>query len=1097
MKALSDCRKGREACCTLHAICFLMAGILSLLFAPALAMGQWNIQTVDAGDVGQYSSIAVDSSKKVHISYMASCPEGSEFCYDSLKYATGSFGSWADRIVDSSETWSVGAYSSIAVGQSDHVHISYRSESNGFLRYATTASGGTWTTHVLSTFTGVGYYTSIAANPTNDYIHISNSNGTGPSSLEYVGFQSYCSPGTPLCGLGTDSIFTMLDVHFSSIALDSSYNPHMSYYEHYYYDPSVKRLNHAFYVPGVGWTTEIVDDPVDADVGQYSSIAIDSTGNIHISYYDATNHDLKYAKYDTVESVWLIETVDTEGDVGQYSSIALLSNGRPCISYYDATNGNLKFAAYIVAVEGPSGWIPFTVDSTGDVGQYSDVAVDSAGYIHISYYDATYTALKYATTAPPIACTYNINPTSQTFGKTGGTGSISVTTQAGCAWNATTPNGWIHITSGTGSGIGAVTFSVDANEGAERTGTITVGGQPLTVNQSASTCTCAINLQELYAPSIGGTGYKVAVTAPAGCAWTVANSEPSWINITSGASGTGNGTVEFSVGANTVPERTGSLTVEGQVLTVKQRDDSFTAELTASMPLPGPWVALTFDNNNDFEILTIRPSCYRTYFFMTDALGKIVPPRDFITGVAIPDDVVTIPIGLFTLNCDLSRMFDPRIFTVINPITNLPEFTPPFTLMATFTNFITDPEIVGGVCTGTKCYDLWTGAIPSGSITLNKQDLPITPPLPANVSFFPSIWQADWASSSGKIITAQISGITGTIDPTKILLNGKFAPIETIPVNNIGGVITITFDAAEAVQSLGSIGTPAEGYSIRVYPQVQGEVGDKYFTSQGGVDVYQDAGLVMNALTVNAFKHIVGTGAQPTTKKEPIKNMPVRIYSKANGSCAAGYGVSWQNYPSIWGAGDKPPCLSVAQALTDNTGKAVFDLPKGDYLVIGKFVEGTDPALYIGVSVGAILPGTSVYKQLQVIQNAKNEKVPAKYTRLTGSELLIIEPEYVEWDSTQELYPFIFESAGSWSVNTAVSPPEGFVSDYKNLSETVNSETSAVQFTITDVGSKWVPTGVTFMVKHKGKTTKLTDKIGLKLSSKLAKEKGLSIYGQQ
>ena len=42
-----------------------------------------------------------------------------------------------------------------------------------------------------------------------------------------------------------------------------------------------------------------------------------------------------------------------------------------------------------------------------------------------------------------------------------------------------------------------------------------------------------------------------------------------------------------------------------------------------------------------------------------------------------------------------------------------------------------------------------------------------------------------------------------------------------------------------------------------------------------------------------------------------------------------------------------------------------------------------------------------------------------------------------------------------------MSPPEGFVADADNLSEEVNSEVEAVQFTITDVGSDWVPTGVT------------------------------------
>jgi len=44
---------------------------------------------------------------------------------------------------------------------------------------------------------------------------------------------------------------------------------------------------------------------------------------------------------------------------------------------------------------------------------------------------------------------------------------------------------------------------------------------------------------------------------------------------------------------------------------------------------------------------------------------------------------------------------------------------------------------------------------------------------------------------------------------------------------------------------------------------------------------------------------------------------------------------------------------------------------------------------------------------------------------------LIIEPEYVEWDGAQELYPFIFESVGNWTVTTSVTPPEGFVADPK------------------------------------------------------------------
>ena len=57
-----------------------------------------------------------------------------------------------------------------------------------------------------------------------------------------------------------------------------------------------------------------------------------------------------------------------------------------------------------------------------------------------------------------------------------------------------------------------------------------------------------------------------------------------------------------------------------------------------------------------------------------------------------------------------------------------------------------------------------------------------------------------------------------------------------------------------------------------------------------------------------------------------------------------------------------------------------------------------------------------------MIQEANGKQVPARYTKLTGSELLIIEPEYVLWDDTDQLYPFVFETIGDWSVTTSVAP---------------------------------------------------------------------------
>jgi uncharacterized delta-60 repeat protein len=85
-------------------------------------------------------------------------------------------------------------------------------------------------------------------------------------------------------------------------------------------------------------------------------------------------------------------------------------------------------------------------------------------------------------------CTYSISPTSLTIGAGGGAGNtISVTAQTGCAYTAVSNNSFITITSGAnGAGNGTVIFTVAANSGAARTGTITVAGRTFTVNQAAS-----------------------------------------------------------------------------------------------------------------------------------------------------------------------------------------------------------------------------------------------------------------------------------------------------------------------------------------------------------------------------------------------------------------------------------------------------------------------------------------------------------------------------------------------------------------------------------------------------------------------------------
>ncbi|OQX02326.1 MAG: hypothetical protein BWK80_58105 [Desulfobacteraceae bacterium IS3] len=67
----------------------------------------------------------------------------------------------------------------------------------------------------------------------------------------------------------------------------------------------------------------------------------------------------------------------------------------------------------------------------------------------------------------------------------------------------------------------------------------------------------------------GGSGI-VNITISGGCSWTI-TSNASWITITSGSTGTGNGTVSYSVLANTdANSRTGTLTIAGQTFSVLQ-----------------------------------------------------------------------------------------------------------------------------------------------------------------------------------------------------------------------------------------------------------------------------------------------------------------------------------------------------------------------------------------------------------------------------------------------------------------------------------------------------------------------------------------------
>jgi hypothetical protein len=170
-------------------------------------------------------------------------------------------------------------------------------------------------------------------------------------------------------------------------------------------------------------------------------------------------------------------------------------------------------------------------------------------------------------------CTYAIAPASESFGAAGGAGSVAVTAGSNCNWTATPAASWIEVTGGaSGSGNGTVSYSVGANTSSTpRSGSMTIAGQTFTVNQAAAVaCSYAISPSRATFSAQGGTG-TVNVTTGAGCGWSAASGE-SWIVITSGATGSGSGTVTYSVApySGRQGSRNGKITTASQTTNIRQ-----------------------------------------------------------------------------------------------------------------------------------------------------------------------------------------------------------------------------------------------------------------------------------------------------------------------------------------------------------------------------------------------------------------------------------------------------------------------------------------------------------------------------------------------
>lgn len=286
------------------------SGVAYATNSPA---GTWGSYPIDptAGAYGG-TSIAVDGFGHVHVSYY-------DLTNNRLMYATNGTGSWTFQPIAASS----GYANSIAVDAAGAVSIAYSSTYPNASLWYVTGSGGSWTSPVFVAGFGSPVASVSLAQDTSGLAHIAYAVGSGLCAIRYAAegaapWLDEVVQDSANCG--------------AALALDSSNNPYVAYV-------AGQDLTVANRLSG-NWASTVADHMPwigGADV----SIATDTQDHLYVSYQD-NNADLKYAT--NASGSWVTLVIDATGSIGAHNSLKVDTSGKAHISYDDATNQELKYA---------------------------------------------------------------------------------------------------------------------------------------------------------------------------------------------------------------------------------------------------------------------------------------------------------------------------------------------------------------------------------------------------------------------------------------------------------------------------------------------------------------------------------------------------------------------------------------------------------------------------------------------------------------------------------------------------------------------------------------------------------------------------------
>ena len=254
-----------------------------------------------------------------------------------------------------------------------------------------------------------------------------------------------------------------------------------------------------------------------------------------------------FAAMYTLAAVTITTSAKTFQKAGGAASVVVQGDGS-----WTATSDS----TWIVIKSGASGTGAGSVVYVVNANATADVRIG-----HINIGGNTYTITQYGYDA-------TISPTSATFDRYGGNGTISVTVDAGVSWSAVANNDWISVSPASGMSVGTVNYTVAEYPGVvSRVGSITIGGKTFTITQTGVDVSIS---PESIVKGEDADIIAVTINALATTQWVVTPNDP-WISVIDKATGYGDYVLTLAINANpSFERRTGTVSIGTATLTISQ-----------------------------------------------------------------------------------------------------------------------------------------------------------------------------------------------------------------------------------------------------------------------------------------------------------------------------------------------------------------------------------------------------------------------------------------------------------------------------------------------------------------------------------------------